>query len=258
MYTLIDMPELRLKPRLSRDGGFEVTPRGWRLSIPAGDAWSYRLAQMDDQAGLPRSAYPWQPPISLSLRARASAESAPGTWGFGLWNDPYGFSWGPGERFPRLPALPQAAWFFAASPRCYLSFRDDKPARGFFAQVFSSRGPVSQVLKAAITLPLSPRTSRTILSRVILEDGAPIRSNPCDWHVYEIEWKAESCRFSVDGTTVLDARLSPPAPLGLVIWIDNQYAAFDPQGRIRWGVEEDPVAKWLEVEDLKLVTPDPR
>ncbi len=220
------------------------------MSIPAGGALSYRLSQLDDQAGRARRAYPWSPPLVVGLRARVSAASVPGTWGFGLWNDPYGFSWGPGERFPRLPALPQAAWFFAASPRCYLSFRDDKPCQGFYAQVFRSQGFGPQLLKAATLLPFSAKTSRKILRDFILEDSAQVQINPCEWHSYEIKWSASKCEFLVDRGLLLDTAISPRAPLGLVIWVDNQYAAFDPQGRIRWGVEADPAAEWLEVEDL--------
>ena len=41
--------------------------------------------------------------------------------------------------------------------------------------------------------------------------------------------------FEVDGVTVLQTPLSPRPPLAAVIWIDNQYAAFTPQGRDRIG-----------------------
>src|SRR5512144_3136865 len=101
-----------------------LTSGGWRLEIPAGSAGRYRLAQLDDYSNLPRRAFPWQAPLSLSLRARASQSSLPGTWGFGLWNDPFALSLGfGGER--RIPALPNAAWFFFASAPNYLSLRDD-------------------------------------------------------------------------------------------------------------------------------------
>ncbi len=169
-----------------------------------------------------------------------------------MWNDPYGFSWGPGERFPRLPALPQAAWFFAASPRCYLSFRDDLPAQGFFAQVFSNEGFRPQLIKAALALPFAPRASRRMLRTVILEDASQVECDPREWHSYRIQWGAAGCTFTVDKKKILETQLSPRAPLGLVLWIDNQYAAFDPQGRIRWGVEADTSVQWLEVEDLTL------
>jgi hypothetical protein len=34
------------------------------------------------------------------------------------------------------------------------------------------------------------------------------------------------------------------------MWIDNQFAGFDPQGRLTWGVESSPTESWLEIEDL--------
>lgn len=230
----------------------QVTPRGWRLGIPVGGTRSYRLSQLDDQSGRARSAYPWRPPLKVRLRARVSAVSMPGTWGFGLWNDPYGFSFGPGESLPRLPALPQAAWFFAASPRCYLSFRDDKPARGFYAQVFSSPGFNVRLLEALVSLPVAPKRSRRILASMISEDGTAILNDPCEWHSYGIEWDAEQCAFFVDQVQVIQTRVSPRSPLGFVVWIDNQFAAFDPEGRIGWGVEANPKEQWLEVEDLEV------
>lgn len=244
------MPVLR--PRLSRDGRLEGTLRGWRFSIPPGSAGSYRLSQLDDQAGRARRDYPWRPPQTLSLRARSSMVSGPGTWGFGFWNDPYGFSLGPGELLPRLPTLPQAAWFFAASPACYLSFRDDKPYAGFYAQVFSSGRFGPKLLQAALVLPVAPRTTRRIVRDLVAEDGAAAGVDPRDWHTYVIDWAATGCTFQVDSRTILEAAISPKGPLGLVVWIDNQYAAFDPGGHIRWGVEATEQEQWLEIQDLTL------
>jgi hypothetical protein len=246
------MTALQLKPRLSRDGSLTTTDDGWRLGLRAGPGGSYRLSQLDDQRGRPRHAYAWQPPVSLQLRARISGSSLPGTWGFGFWNDPYGFSWGPGEMIPRLPALPRALWFFGASEKSYLSFRDDQPANGFLAQVFSNQGFKPALIKAALALPFAPRTSRRILSGVILEEAAHVDINPADWHAYRLQWNTTQSVFAVDGTPILRTTLSPPGPLGLVIWIDNQYAAFDPKGRIRWGSEPSPSDAWMEIEDLEL------
>ncbi len=246
----MNMPDL--KPRLSSEGRLLHTGRGWRLVIPPGGAKSYRLAQLDDQAGKRRRDYLWTPPLRLELRARASMQSGPGTWGFGFWNDPYGFSFGPGETFPRFPALPQALWFFCASPRCYLSFRDDKPANGLYAQVLHGTGLSSKLVGAALALPVAPRTSRRLLQTAILEDGAAIVVDPRSWHAYRMDWTTTGSSLEVDGSSVLRTTISPKAPLGLVIWIDNQYAAFDPAGRIRWGVEANAQEQWLEIEDVRL------
>jgi hypothetical protein len=90
---------------------------------------------------------------------------------------------------------------------------------------------------------------------VILEDAAGVGPDPCEWHSYGIEWTVGRCSFSVDSQTVLETPLSPRGPLGLVIWIDNQFAAFDPQGNIGWGVESNRSEQWLEVEDLVMEAP---
>lgn len=250
----VRMNQPGLKPRLSRDGTLLTTERGWQLGIPAGGSGRYRLTQLDDQAGRPRRAYPWYPPLVLSLRARVSSSSLPGTWGFGFWNDPYGFSLGPGERFIRLPTLPQAVWFFSASPKSFLSIRDDRPGRGFMAQALCSSRFHPLLIPAGLALPLWPKTSRRLLSRVIKQDSAIIDAAPIHWHSYRLEWSAERAVFWVDEKLVLEAAVSPHPPLGLVIWIDNQYAAFEPGGRLAWGMEQNPDEAWLEVEDLRVDT----
>jgi hypothetical protein len=243
---------MNLTPRKSRDGRLVKTADGWRLGIPAGGASRYRVSQLDDQVGLARRAYAWQPPLEMSLRARVSTPVLPGTWGFGLWNDPYGFSFGPGERFLRFPALPQTAWFFGASPKSYLSFRDDKPANGFFAQSLGSPRHSASLIPAALALPVAPKATRRILSRVINEDAAAVRSDPSQWHTYRIQWMSAGTSFWIDDALVLESAVSPAPPLGLVVWIDNQHASFDPRGRISWGMEANPEDVWLEVESLQV------
>jgi hypothetical protein len=243
---------MNLKPRLSHDANILATSGGWRLGIPAGPAGRYRLSQIDDHAGISRRAYPWHPPATLSLRARVSAESTPGTWGFGFWNDPFGFSFGPGDVFLRLPALPNATWFFYASPRNYLSFRDDKPAHGFLAQTFRSPRFHPLLMPAALALPFAPKWTRRLLGQVVHEDSAALRVDVTRWHTYRLCWTAAGCTFQVDEDPVLRSPLSPRPPLGLVLWIDNQYAAFTPQGRLAWGLEQNPLEAWLELEDIEL------
>src|SRR5512135_1952178 len=124
MYTLNTAPlagiPLGLKPRLSPDA--QVISGGqaiWRLTIPPGSSQHYRLAQLDDYDALPRRAFSWEPPLSFALQARASARVIPGTWGFGLWNDPFGMGLLGGTNVLGLPALPNTAWFFFASPQNY-------------------------------------------------------------------------------------------------------------------------------------------
>lgn len=244
--------KMNLKPRLSRDGDIKLIERGWRLTIPSGPSNRYRLSQLDDHLRIVREAYPWRPPVILTLRARISSSSIPGTWGFGFWNDPYGFSFGPGDSFLRLPTLPNAAWFFYASAQNYLSFRDDLPAYGLLAQAFQSPRFHPLLLRAGLALPFSRKETRRLLSQVIDENAVRIGSDATQWHTYRLEWLQERTSFSVDGTLALETPISPRPPLGLVLWLDNQYAAFTPQGKLRWGLEANPDRAWLEVQDLKV------
>jgi hypothetical protein len=46
--------------------------------------------------------------------------------------------------------------------------------------------------------------------------------------------------------------VSPNPPLGAVIWIDNQYAAFTPEGKIGFGVLDNPEPAWLEIKDVEV------
>lgn len=218
----------------------------WRLVLTASDEGAYHLAQVDDYASLQRKDFPNRPPFFMVVRARASHAEIPGTWGFGLWNDPFGFSLGFGGDLLRLPALPQAAWFFHASPENYLSFRDDQPANGFLAQVFRS-DLCPGVIGAGVLYPFSPRRARQQLSRYIWDAAQHIPCDVTQWHTYALAWLENGVHFFVDGERIFTAPFAPRAPLGVVIWIDNQFAAFPPGGKLRSGLLPVKENYWLEV-----------
>ena len=234
----------------------------WRLSVPAGAGGKYRLAQLDDYSGLPRHLFPWDSPLALSLRARASAVALPGTWGFGLWNDPFSLSLGFGGGTRRFPALPNTAWFFHASPPNYLSLRSDLPAQGFLTATFRSPilpAPLLAALSPALflfTLPPAARLLRRLAGQVIRQDAALVDAastiNVTDWHSYQIDWNPDSVVFSVDGETILNTPVSPHGPLALVLWIDNQYVALPPNGRLSFGALPNLQPAWIEIGDLYL------
>jgi hypothetical protein len=263
---------------------------GYRLFIPSGKADKYRLAQLDDYTKASRSRFPLGLPpsaslrtsLSLSLSARASKNTIPGTWGFGLWNDPFGLSLGFGGNPFRLPALPNAVWFFGASEENYLSFRSEflperseakskggdstgnldtgekrsrptKPAvHGFLAQTFRSPKFHPLLIPAVLAFPFSRKTTRRLLGRVIAEDGTRLSVDVTQWHQYKIDWSKDQVAFEVDNGLVFESSVSPHSPLGVVIWIDNQFAAFTPEGRIGFGVLENPEPAWLEIKDLEI------
>ena len=237
-----------------------IQQNAYRLSIPAGAADKYRLAQLDDYTQSTRGRFPLDPSLStsprtglrLSLFARVSSSSIPGTWGFGLWNDPFGLSLGFGGSPFRLPALPNAVWFFGASEDNYLSFRDDKPAQGFLAQSFRSPKFHLLLIPAGLALPFSRKTTRRLTGKVIDEDGVRLSLDVTQWHRYRLDWREDGVAFEVDDILVFESPVSPHPPLGLVIWIDNQYAAFTPAGKIGFGVLENPEPAWLEVKDVDI------
>ena len=211
--------------------------------MPAGAAGRYRLAQVDDYHPLRRRDFPWRPPLRMSLRARASHAAIPGTWGFGLWNDPFSMSLLGGQGARRLPALPQCAWFFYAGAPNWLSLRDDRPGDGFLAATFgradTAGGKMVDRVAMLAALPLlallpagGPRLGsirgglRQAVRRVVAQDAAQVPGDPTAWHNYQMDWQVESVAFYVDGECVLDTPVAPTGPLGCVIWVDNQYLAF--------------------------------
>ena len=238
-----------LKSRHTRGAQVVKTgPAGWRLEIPAGPEGHYRLAQLDDYSGRPRWKFPWRAPFRLALRARASASEIPGTWGFGLWNNPFGMG------VYSLPVLPNTAWFFFASQQNYLSLRDDLPAQGGLAATFCApRWPAALLMLGApvlpfLALPPAMRLARSVGRRIVCQDGVRMQHDPTAWHTYTLEWTEERVELQVDEQTVLQTTIAPRGPLGLVIWVDNQYAAAPPDGRLHFGTLANPEPAWIECE----------
>jgi hypothetical protein len=252
-----------LIPSLS--GGGQITAAGaagLRLELPAGDARSYRLAQMDDYGSKPRRAFAQRDAFSFQVRARSSQAVIPGTWGFGLWNDPFNMGILTGADRIRLPALPNAVWFFFASPPNYLSLRDDLPAVGNLAAVFCApRIPPLLLALGAPALPLmllppAARLLRRAARRVVHQEAVHIDLDPVEWHDYRLDWSPGQARLEVDGSLVLDAKTAPAGPLGFVLWLDNQYAALTPQGRAGFGALAADGPVWIEIDRLEIDSVD--
>lgn len=228
------------------------------LTIPAGNKGTYRLAQLDDYHNLLRRKFCWQAPLSLSLQVRCSTNDHAGTWGFGLWNDPFTASLGLGGMSRRLPALPNCAWFFYASHTNYLSIHDHVPAEGFLAATFKSPLIPSALLTPGLLLspilflPPAARLIRKILQPIIKQDASLLDLDVNDWHEYRLLWHKTSVIFLVDGQEVFKTLISPRGHLGLVLWIDNQYAAFPPSGKLRFGTLENPEPVSLQMKGLSV------
>jgi hypothetical protein len=159
----------------------------------------------------------------------------------------------------RLPALPNAAWFFFASPPNFLSLRDDLPGRGALAMTFCSpRWPSALLALGAPALPLffwSPAAGllRRVAQRFVRQSAVALDLDPTDWHTYHLAWHPDRVIFSVDGSPALETKTAPAGPLGLVMWIDNQYAALPPSGRLTFGSLANPAEAWIELAGLKVI-----
>jgi hypothetical protein len=239
-------------------GATVVAGPPWRLTLPP-ITRGYADAQLDDYGGRRRNAYPWRPRSGFSLKARFSHPTGAlrGTAGFGFWNAPFG------DPRARLPALPQAAWFFHASSPTDLALPLEDPGRGWFAStvyVPLGRG----LLLAPLALPvmllnrLRPLRRRIWprLRRAFGISFAPLDVDLRDWHHYALDWRPDGCRFTVDGRAVLETPHSPRGPLGFVCWLDNQYLVATPDGKLRWGTLPTSVDQWLEVSELLVPGPN--
>ncbi len=231
---------------------------GLRLSLQQTTGEAYSLAQVDNYMHLPRRRFPCMPPVQLSLEARVSNEGLPGTWGFGLWNDPFSLGIGGGGMQRVLPVLPNAAWFFYGSSRNYLSLRDDGAARGFHAGTY--RSPRLPGFFSLLGLPLIPflfwpaasRWVRRITRLAVQEDSAGIDVSARSWHRYTLKWSPSDVQFLIDRDQVFRTSISPRGRLGVVIWIDNQFMHFGPDGRLGFGCETLPALEWLSIRELTI------
>jgi hypothetical protein len=233
-------------------GRVETDPGRWRLTLPPGGR-RYADAQLDDYHGQVSRRFPDSAPLTLSVRARASHLAPIGTLGFGFWNDPFSLSGG-------VLAGPNVVWFFYASPPSDMALVDGVAGRGWKAATLNT-GRLSPFILApaafaAILLTRVPGLGRPVIAaarRAMQAHEAPLADVPLtEWHTYEIGWQPAEAIFRVDGAQRLRSPAPPRGPLGLVIWIDNQYAIASREGRFGFGLCPVEETQWLEVEDLRL------
>ena len=231
---------------------------GYRLSLPKLDGQVYSLAQLDNYIKMQRSHFPFQPPFSFDLEARASGPDLPGTWGFGLWNDPFSLGLGAGGMSRILPVLPNAAWFFYASPENHLTLYDHLPGSGFLARTY--RSPLLPGVFSLLTLFLFPlvisKWGRRFLRRaarlVVKEDARLLNVDVLEWHRYGLNWQENEVTFFVDGEAIFNTRISPRGKQGFALWMDNQYFRFDSSGRMAFGFLPVPDAQELQISAFNI------
>ena len=248
-----------LKPHLLGGGRVEMDEvDGIRLSIPP-TTHGYADSQLDDYRGLPRRDFPWKPPTTLRLRARASHASPPGTLGFGFWNDPFGFSLTGAGSLRRFPAAPQAIWFFYGSPPNDFSFVEGGPGSGWKAAALRSiRYPAAVLVPGAAaafalaSLPLMRKWVVPLVRRQAAATEVLLDTPLMEWHEYTLTWRPSGAVFEVDGQVVAESSIVPHEPLGFVAWIDNQYAVLSEARGLSFGLLRTEAEHWLEIQDLRV------
>ena len=234
-----------------------------RMAFESARQGQYTDAQIDDYGNLPRSDFPWRPPLRMRVIARSSLPAAThsnndegtgilrGTAGFGFWNYPFTVR---GD----ILMLPEAVWFFYASPPSNMALVPGIPGWGWKAQVVHSihPGALAATVPLAATIAFGLLTSETRpaarwMQKVSGACEALLPVEMTDWHNYTLEWRRSEALFWVDDTLVLRSPYSPTRPLGFVAWLDNQYALATPRGVLRFGtISSGP--QWLEMDSVKI------
>ena len=234
-----------------------------RMEFASAQVGKYTDAQVDDYDGLARSAFPWKPPLRMEVRARSSLPAASatstvestnilsGTAGFGFWNYPFSVR---GD----VLMLPEATWFFYASPPSNMALVPHVPGWGWKAQVVHSMrletlaSSVPMGLTAAwARLSGETRPAQRWMQKLTGAHEALLTVEMNTWHTYVLEWRHAEALFLVDGQQVLRAPQPPTRPLGFIAWLDNQYAVATPRGSFRLGtVASGP--QWFEIDSVRI------
>jgi hypothetical protein len=229
-------------------GGLWIGEGGLRLALASSRAGGYADAQFDDCQGRRRGELPWRAPLRLRLRARLSGQVA-GTAGFGFWNNPAAWP----------PALPQALWFLCSSPPGEIALADGVPGWGWKAACIDATGAEAlawaPAAPAVLLLNRLPRFRRAVWPRVqraLRVREALLPTPPSRWCDYELDWLRDRALWRVDGVVVLETDRPPRGPLGFVAWVDNQWAAATPEGRVGWGLCPLGPPQWLEIASLSI------
>ncbi|MBE3559853.1 MAG: hypothetical protein IMW89_11600 [Ktedonobacteraceae bacterium] len=244
-------------------GSLSVDASVLRMSLPAVAQGTYADAQIDDYGQLARSAFPWRPPLRMEVRARASLPVANatcfdesehmlrGTAGFGFWNYPFSAR---GD----ILMLPEAIWFFYASPPSNMALVPGLPGCGWKAQVVHSMRPgaLMAVLPTALAVAWGRLSGHTHpaarwLQRLSGAHEALLDVDLTQWHTYALEWRVNEAIFHVEDHCVLRVPDPPTRPLGFVAWLDNQCAIATPRGELRFGTVSTE-AQWLELDYVRI------
>lgn len=239
-----------LTPFVVGTGVVKHDEQGGTLLLPHAASNAYSDAQLQDYGGRARKDYPWRPPLHFTVEARFSPDLL-GTAGFGFWNNPLSRG---------IPALPRALWFLSASPPSVMELAQDVPGYGWKAATIDAGR-----LHALMWVPFTPlvlllcrhrcvrRRLWPFVQRALAVEEQLLNIDRTAWHRYDVYWLNRRVVFGVDGHVVLVANTPPRGPLGLVVWVDNQWARVTPAGSFGAGLLANTAAQWLEYRHMRIV-----
>ena len=248
-------PSSRWTRWLQGTGRLESGESFLRLVTQDARAREYSDAQLDDYNLDPKAfkrRWLWRPPLKMSVRARASHSKLVGTAGFGFWNDPFTLSGG-------VTALPQAVWFFYASPPSNMALAPGVPGWGWKAAIVNVSftnallcGMPTAIAVMWARLTGRARSAARWVQRISGAQETLLQLDWTAWHTYGLDWQRDAAIFTLDDVQVLCAPHPPRGPLGFVTWVDNQFAVATPRGDFRFGTLDAPGKQWLELDWIKI------
>jgi hypothetical protein len=185
-----------------------------------------------------------------AIASGAAGGALLGTAGFGFWNYPF-------SPTGSVLTLPDAVWFFYASPPSNMALVPGVAGWGWKAQVIHAHrwGAVAAAVPTAVAASWALLGGRETaaarwVQRLAGAAETQLTADLTHWHNYRLEWQSNAARFWVDEMLVLEAP-APVGPLGFVAWLDNQYAVATPRGRFRFGTLATG-AQWLDLDHVRI------
>ncbi len=234
--------------------GIEHEPGIGRLVVDGAVAGDLSDAEIDDHRTAPRWNLKWNPPLTMTIRARFShpAGELAGTAGFGFWNDP--FDW-----VGNVESPPNALWFFYASPHSDMAFVRDVAGHGWKAGMLNG-GKADRLTMAVGNFVFKiPGMSKFVFALAETRMNAAEHVMSLDmtqWHEYILEWGIREAIFRVDGREVLRVKNPPRVPLGFVAWVDNNATSMGPGKDFDFKRIAINQRQWMELSCVRIEQQD--
>ncbi len=218
-----------------------------RFAMGPAPARSLSDAELNDFRLFARGKWLWQPPLRMSIRARAShnADQLIGTAGFGFWNAPFALNGDASD-------APRAVWFFHASPPSHMSMSSNGEGSGWRAQVLNApRVPTWTIALGNLVwaiAPLRPLLYRAAQTQVSGGECL-VSATLSEWHRYRLDWLPSRVDFFVDEQHIFSTQTRVRGPLGFVAWLDNSMLRLR-DGEFAFDNLAVSEREWLELSEV--------